>query len=51
MRINAISGTIPTEVGRLSSLNAFSLYNNRISGTIPAELARLKPKVCWLTWV
>lgn len=36
---NSISGTIPTEMGLMSSLAVFSAYDNQLSGTIPTEMA------------
>merc|ERR1712166_948666 len=35
---NDISGTIPTEVGKLRNINMFILGNNKLSGTIPTEI-------------
>ena len=36
---NAITGTIPTQVGRYTDLGAsFSVYMNSLSGTMPTEL-------------
>ena len=35
---NDISGTIPTEVGKLRNINMFLLGNNKLSGTIPTEI-------------
>jgi len=37
-----ISGTIPTEMGSLSSLEEVNLSNNALSGTIPKEVGTLK---------
>mmetsp|Transcript_16936 Transcript_16936/g.22700 ORF Transcript_16936/g.22700 Transcript_16936/m.22700 type:complete len:88 (+) Transcript_16936:145-408(+) len=34
-------GTIPAELGALSSLETLSLFGNRLTGTIPAELGAL----------
>jgi Leucine-rich repeat (LRR) protein len=34
-------GTIPSEIGQLSSLAYLDLYDNRLSGTIPSELGLL----------
>lgn len=39
--INQLNGTIPPELGSLSSLKELDLYNNRLSGTIPSELGSL----------
>jgi len=36
-----IPGTIPTEIGRLSSLSSMSLFINSLTGTIPTEIGRL----------
>ena len=38
LRHNALSGTIPTEVGKLRLLNYFQLGDNALSGTIPTEV-------------
>ncbi len=38
---NNLSGTIPTELGDLTSLQTLSLYSNSLSGTIPTELGDL----------
>lgn len=38
---NQVSGTIPTEVGRLYNLVEFMMENNTLSGTIPPELGDL----------
>jgi len=35
---NSLSGTIPTEVGKLRVLNYFQLGDNALSGTIPTEV-------------
>jgi hypothetical protein len=35
-----ITGTLPTELGRLSLLQQFSFVNQRVTGTIPTELAK-----------
>lgn len=37
-----LSGTIPTELGRLSSVECFWWNGNYFSGTIPTEFSRLK---------
>ncbi|CAB9528390.1 receptor-like protein kinase [Seminavis robusta] len=39
---NHFSGSIPTEVGRLSSLWKLELQNTSVSGTLPTELLLLK---------
>ena len=36
-----MSGTLPTELGLLTSLMSLQLDGNRLTGTIPSELARL----------
>lgn len=38
LRDNQLSGTIPTEVGLLTSLQEISLWANKFTGTIPEEL-------------
>ena len=38
---HGLSGTIPTDLGMLTSLTLLSLSNNRLTGTIPAELGGL----------
>jgi len=38
---NAVSGTIPTQFGRLKNLMTFNMANNTISGTIPVDLANI----------
>jgi len=38
---NAVSGTIPTEFGRLKKLETFMMENNTVSGTIPVDLANM----------
>jgi len=38
---NAVSGTIPTQFGRLKNLLTFNMANNTLSGTIPIDLANL----------
>lgn len=38
---NHLSGTIPPQIGRLTSLSDVDLNINRLSGTLPSELARL----------
>jgi Leucine-rich repeat (LRR) protein len=35
-------GTLPSDIGNLSSLIEFSLYTNALSGTIPSELGQLQ---------
>lgn len=36
---NAITGYLPTELGRLTALTNLLLNDNELSGTIPAELS------------
>ena len=38
---NGLSGSIPSELGRLSHLQKLSIGGNRLSGTIPAAIGRL----------
>ena len=38
---NQLSGTIPTELEKLSSLENLYLHSNQLSGTIPMELGKL----------
>ena len=46
---NQLSGTVPTETGRLTQLYRLSLYNNQLSGTLPTELNMINPTYrCWL---
>eukprot|EP00526_Cylindrotheca_closterium_P027771 CAMPEP_0113653786 /NCGR_PEP_ID=MMETSP0017_2-20120614/28781_1 /TAXON_ID=2856 /ORGANISM="Cylindrotheca closterium" /LENGTH=89 /DNA_ID=CAMNT_0000566835 /DNA_START=27 /DNA_END=299 /DNA_ORIENTATION=- /assembly_acc=CAM_ASM_000147 len=37
-----LSGTIPSEIGNLWSLQALHLSNNRLSGPIPSEMGNLR---------
>jgi len=39
---NYVSGTIPTEIGLMSSLASFSVANATLKGTIPYEIGNLK---------
>ncbi|MBO1347337.1 MAG: putative Ig domain-containing protein [Hormoscilla sp. GUM202] len=41
MSDNALSGTIPSELGSLSELQTLELNDNDLSGTIPSELGEL----------
>jgi len=41
MSINSISGTLPTELGRLEKLAVLVLSSNHLSGTLPSEMGRL----------
>jgi hypothetical protein len=38
---NALSGSLPTEIGMLSSLEEMHFHFNRISGSIPTEIGQL----------
>ena len=38
---NNLNGTIPSELGNLSSLNILNLFDNQLGGTIPPELGKL----------
>jgi hypothetical protein len=38
---NNITGTFPTEVGKLTGLASFSVTNTTVRGTIPSEIGRL----------
>ncbi|KAI8830857.1 hypothetical protein BJ741DRAFT_328529 [Chytriomyces cf. hyalinus JEL632] len=40
-RTNQLTGTIPTEFGRLASLGYLSITANRLMGRIPTELGLL----------
>ena len=41
LQVNALTGSIPAELGRLSNLEQLSLSLNQLTGSIPAELGRL----------
>jgi Leucine rich repeat len=41
LAFNRLTGTIPSELGKLSSLRGLFLENNKLSGTVPAELSGL----------
>ena len=45
---NAVSGTIPTQIGRLSNLLTFNMENNTLSGTIPAEIGNMTSLQRWV---
>ena len=38
---NQVSGTIPTEFGRLRKLSEFMMENNTLSGTLPSEIGNM----------
>jgi len=38
---NQVSGTIPTEFGRLHKLSEFMMENNTLSGTLPSEISTM----------
>ena len=38
---NNITGTFPTEIGKLTGLASFSLTNTTVQGTIPSEIGKL----------
>jgi hypothetical protein len=40
--MNALTGTIPTEIGRCSNLVTLFLDHNRLNGTLPTELGKLQ---------
>jgi len=39
---NSLTGTVPTELGRLEQLRELILYDNSLTGTVPTELGRLE---------
>ena len=41
LRNNQLTGSIPPEIGNLSSLQSLSLHRNQLSGDIPSELGNL----------
>lgn len=41
LKNNKLNGTLPSELGLLSSLRTLSLYNNQIHGTIPSQFGFL----------
>ena len=41
MSFNWLSGTVPSEIGLLTSMRELDLSFNRFTGTIPSELGRL----------
>ena len=44
---NQLTGSIPTELGNLSSLEYLSLPNNQLTGSIPTELSNLS-NLLWI---
>jgi hypothetical protein len=42
---NQLTGAIPSEVGSLSQLADFSLFNNQLTGTIPSEIGSMSQLV------
>jgi Leucine-rich repeat (LRR) protein len=44
---NLLTGTIPTELGKLTNLRMLSLSGNQLTGTIPSELGKLNNLVFW----
>ena len=41
LRDNNLSGTIPNEIGNMTTLNGLRLDNNNLTGTIPSEIGNL----------
>ena len=42
--VNTLTGTLPTELGRLSAMNTLYVNDNTLTGTLPTELlATLHP--------
>ena len=39
---NYLTGTIPTQLGRLTDLEVLWLYENRLTGTIPSQIGKMK---------
>ena len=49
LRDNELTGTIPPELGQLSSLDVLDLSTNELTGTIPPELGQLSSlRLLWL---
>ncbi|KAI8845220.1 hypothetical protein BJ741DRAFT_659311 [Chytriomyces cf. hyalinus JEL632] len=44
------SGTIPTELGIVTSLTRINLLDNRLTGAIPTELGRLTNFAVYVSW-
>merc|ERR1711865_411259 len=45
---NAVSGSIPTQIGRLKHLLTFNMENNTLSGTIPVDIANMTSLQRWV---
>jgi hypothetical protein len=45
---NAVSGSIPTQIGRLTNLLTFNMENNTLSGTIPVDIANMTSLQRWI---
>jgi Leucine-rich repeat (LRR) protein len=39
--VNQLSGSIPTQLGRLSSMQVLQLERNSLTGSLPTEIGRL----------
>jgi Leucine-rich repeat (LRR) protein len=46
---NQISGTIPTQFGRLNRLTSLYLYENRMVGSVPSQLGNILLQEIWLS--
>jgi hypothetical protein len=44
-----LTGTSPSELGLISTLEVLRLYDNALSGTIPSVLG-LMSRLTWLDW-
>ena len=42
---NAITGSIPSEIGQMSSLRRVLAQNNKLVGTLPSEMNRMDPNL------
>jgi len=42
LRNNQLTGTIPTELGALASLELLWLFNNNLSGSMPQDVCNLR---------
>lgn len=48
---NRLSGTLPSELGMLTNLNAFTAYGNTLTGLLPPTLGNWTHiQMCQLTW-